>query len=278
MIKALDMVRAAPKYLGTAYSKLDCQAFVEACMRDAGDGKNLAGSNAWYRECIRTGWVGTPEECRNRFGCIPKGAFLFILKASGNEPERYKGDGIGNASHIGLYTDETGDEMTAQAMADGVFGAYRYDYGNGAIHSSSSRGCVCTSRFAGKTINGGWNRVGLWRHIDYGENVNGILNGEDGGGKVEPYKAGVVGGALNLREEPATSAKRIAQIPDGTVLTVTEENGTGWAKVEYDGYTGWVMMKYLVSDADGGTETVTVSRKELEKLYDTIGDWLGLRG
>lgn len=278
MIKALDMVRSAPKYLGTAYSKLDCQAFVEACMRDAGEGKNLAGSNAWYRECIRNGWVGTPEECRNRFGCIPKGAFLFILKASGNEPERYKGDGIGNASHIGLYTGETGKEMADQATIDGVVGAYRYDYGNGAMHSSSSRGCVCTSKFAGKTINDGWNRVGLWKHIDYGEGVNRILGGESGGGKVEPYKAKVVGGTLNLREEPSTSAKRIGRIPDGTILTVTEENGTGWAKVECDGYTGWVMKNYLEPTTDGGAETVAVRRKELETIYDTIGDWLGLRG
>lgn len=278
MIKALDMVKAAPKYLGTAYSKLDCQAFVEACMRDAGCGKNLAGSNAWYRECIRNGWVGTPEECRNRFEYIPKGAFLFILKASGNEPEKYKGDGIGNASHIGLYTGETGKEMADQATIDGVVGSFRYDYGDGAMHSSSSRGCVCTSKFAGKTINGGWNRVGLWKHIDYGESVNMILDGEGGGGKVEPYKAKVVGGKLNLREEPATYARKILQIPDGTVLTVTEENGTGWAKVDHEGYTGWVMKDYLEPAMDGGTETVAVNRKELETIYDTIGDWLGLRG
>ena len=56
-------------------------------------------------------------------------------------------DGLGNASHVGVVT-----------------GA-----GKGVIHASASRGCVCESEFKGKTIpNGGWNRVGLMKQLDYG--------------------------------------------------------------------------------------------------------------
>ena len=62
-------------------------------------------------------------------------------------------DGIGNASHIGLYI---GRE-------------------SGAIHSSYSKNGVRYSYFAGSTINGGWNRVGLWNELDYGEAVNEML-------------------------------------------------------------------------------------------------------
>ncbi len=142
------------KYLGVPYSIMDCQAFVEACLRDIGLRRDLAGSNAWYREMD---WVGTPEECRALFGSIPKGAFLFILEFDGNEPPKYKPDGLGNASHMGIYT--------------GIYtGTHK-----GAMASSKKRGCVIDSYFAGSTINGGWNRVGLWHELDYGAAINEYL-------------------------------------------------------------------------------------------------------
>ena len=149
------LAKAGEKYLGRKYGEMDCQAFAERCLRDVGVNLNLAGSNAWYRKMT---WVGTPEECRARFGVIPNGAFLFILEQDGGEPAKYRKDGIGNALHMGIKTGT----------------------GEGAIHSSKSRGCVCTSVFRDKSINGGWNRVGLWDAIDYGEGVNGRLRPEEG--------------------------------------------------------------------------------------------------
>ena len=150
-VTALSVSLQGEKYLGTPYSVMDCQAFVEACLKDAGLNMNLAGSNAWYRAMD---WVGTPEECVALFGSIPKGAFLFILEFDGGEPHIYQDDGIGNASHIGIYTG-------------------RYDGGRtGAMASSKSKGGVIHSKFYGRTINGGWNRIGLFRKLDYGESVN----------------------------------------------------------------------------------------------------------
>ncbi len=146
-ISALSVSLQGDKYIGTPYSTMDCQAFVEQCLLDAGLDWNLAGSNSWYRAMD---WTGTPEECIALFGSIPKGAFLYILKFDGGEPPRYQSDGLGNASHIGIYTGR----------------------GLGAIHSSQSKGGVLESAFAGRTINGGWNRVGLWKKLDYGTAVN----------------------------------------------------------------------------------------------------------
>ena len=117
------------QYLGVSYSKMDCQAFVEQCLRDCGLNKNLAGSNAWFREVYNHGAIMTPEECVQQLGCVPKGAFLFILERDGKEPEKYKADGLGNASHIGICTIPRGE---------------------GAIHSSASRGCVAESKFKEK--------------------------------------------------------------------------------------------------------------------------------
>lgn len=251
MVTGKELADVGFRYIGVPYSTMDCQAFVEKCLSDCGIRKDLAGSNAWYRFIMQNGWVGTPEECKAMFGSIPVGAFLFIWKKDG-EPEKYRGDGIGNLSHIGIYTGK----------------------GEGAINSSSSRGCVCESKFKGKSINGGWNRVGLWKAIDYGELVNRILNG---GEKVEVnYQAKVVGGGLNMRKAPSTSSDRICQIPDGAVITVTEEEDR-WGKTSYNGKTGWVMTMYL-EDIAPDDDTVVVSRKELEAVYDIVGDWLGKRG
>lgn len=253
MATGAELAKVGFKYLGVPYSTMDCQKFVERCLSDCGIKKDLPGSNAWFRFIMQNGWIGTPEECKREFGFIPVGAFLFVLKQDGREPSKYQGDGIGNASHIGIYT--------------GI--------GDGAINSSSSRGCVCESKFAGKSIRGGWNQIGLWRKIDYGETVNRILNG-GGGEKVMPYQAKVVGGGLNMREQPSKTAERVCQIPDGSIITVTDEAGE-WAMTSYNGLTGWVMKTYLekVSHDEGA---VSVDRKQLEQIYNTIGDWLGLRG
>ena len=140
------------KYIGTPYAKMDCQALVEQMLRDVGINLNLPGSNAWYRKMT---WTGSPEECKRTFGRIPVGAFLFILKQDGGEPGKYKADGIGNACHIGVYI----------ARQDG------------AINSSSKRGKVCYSRFEGKSISGGWNRVGLWDRLSYGEDIDEKIGG-----------------------------------------------------------------------------------------------------
>ena len=248
-----ELAQVGYKYLGVPYSKMDCQAFVERCLADCGIRKDLAGSNAWYRYIMQHGWVGTPEACKKKFGSIPVGAFLFVWKPVSNKtPEKYRHDGIGDINHIGIYTAS----------------------GKGAINSSSTKGCVCESSFKGKSINGGWSRVGLWTEIDYGEEVNRILRGGD---RVEvKYQAKVVGGGLNLRESPSASAERLVQIPDGTVITITEESGE-WGRTSYGGKTGWVMLKYLEKiDQDG--DMITIPRSEAEKIYDTLGDWLGLRG
>jgi len=152
---AKALAQAGFRYIGAPYSSMDCQAFVERCMKDVGVSRNLPGSNAWYRAMT---WTGTPEECKARFGSIPDGAFLFIMEQDGKEPAKYRRDGIGNASHIGIRTGK----------------------GQGAIHSSSSRGCVCESVFNDRTVrNGGWNRVGLWDAFDYGTKINEIMKNDE---------------------------------------------------------------------------------------------------
>ena len=245
-----ELAKAGYKYLGIPYSKMDCQAFVEKCLSDMGININLAGSNAWFRECRSNGFVGTPEECKAKYGLIPPGAFLFILKHDGKEPAKYKGDGIGNASHIGIYT------------------------GDGAIHSSQSRGYVCQSKFAGKSINGGWNYVGLWDRIDYGLKEGEILT-------ATVYASN--GKSVNLRKQKSTSSDRLEAVPNETVVEVLEK-GAEWCKVKYNGMTGYMMSSFLIfgtvqtDDSSDGEGYIKVARTALQGIYDQIGDILGLRG
>ncbi len=94
-------------YIGRPYSKLDCQAFVEEVLKDLGvrkpDGStyNWKGSNSMFRNHIT--WRGTIDECRKKFGSIPQGAFMFLVRHDGGEVPRGYHDDLGNASHVGLY-------------------------------------------------------------------------------------------------------------------------------------------------------------------------------
>lgn len=279
---ALDMSMAGDKYLGTPYSEMDCQAFVERCMKDVGYNRNMPGSNAWYRAMT---WTGSPEDCVRTFGSVPKGALLFILEHDGKEPAKYRGDGIGNASHVGMKTGRN----------------------DGAIHSSHSRGCVCTSKFNDKTIpNGGWNRVGLLDVFDYGKTVNWVL--EHGGSGSAPADGGDTennggekpmqgrvsvpdGTTVNLRKKP--DGALIDRIPDGTELEILKNQGE-WCRVSVAGLVGWMMSKFIQrmgaddddepvaddsgipdedfgeSDLNDGEADPEDARELLAKVYDTL--------
>lgn len=220
------------KYIGTPYSQMDCQAFVEKCLSDCGLKKDLAGSNAWYREVAKNGVILSPEECVKQLGCVPKGAFLFIHAFDGKEPAKYHGDGMGNASHIGLCTIPRGE---------------------GAINSSKSRGGVCESKFKQKSINGGWNKVGLWNQVSYDYGGGGTPAPEPEPIPVEKQTA-VVGNVpegnrqdVNFRKRPNINAALIDRIQCGETVEVLSEDGL-WAKIRWHGQTGYVMGKYLIYD------------------------------
>lgn len=139
---------------GDTLGGMDCQGLMEYCLRQIGIKANWKGSNHMWRDMA---WKGTPEECKAKFGCIPVGAWLYIVSDDGGEVARGYRDGQGNAEHVGVYT---GQNL-------------------GAVHASASRGKVDDSKFAGKTIrNGGWNRIGLCKLLDYGEAVAAKLDKE----------------------------------------------------------------------------------------------------
>ena len=270
------------KYLGRSYDEMDCQEFYERCAEDAGLKKDLKGSNAWYREFQKNGWVGTPESCKVQFGSVPKGATLFIHAYDGGEEKRGYHDGLGNASHIGIKTGR----------------------GKGAIHSSASRGCVAESEFHDKTIpNGGWNMVGLHPWFSYGEKIDRILaeivagdGGSPSGGEEEPMPmnetatvvlpAGAGGTTVNMRKKADQNAALVVRVPVGSSVIITEDLGK-WCAITYDRYSGYMMSNYLEYDGQGGESgfAVTLTAEEYERVdrallaieeaVDTIGSIVG---
>ena len=247
-----EFAKVGFKYIGTSYETMDCQKFVERCMADVGLKMDLPGSNAWYR---KMDWVGTPEECKARFGCIPKGALLFILEAvSDSTPAKYREDGIGDANHIGIKTGQ----------------------GKGAIHSSKSRGGVCESDFRDKTIpNGGWTRVGLYGKFDYAGVKDLVLEAPGGtegtvflcSTELEQKRpspssgetAVVVaerGTTVNMRKTKSTSGKLVERVPIGSTVTVLRTEGK-WSRVVYTDpsgavWCGWMVSGFLRSEAEEG--------------------------
>lgn len=47
---------------------------------------------------------------------------------------------------------------------------------------------------------------------------------------------------LNVRTGPGTNYKKITAIPWGTWVTTTRLSSNGWAKVSYNGKTGWIYL------------------------------------
>lgn len=238
---AVVFAQEGDQYLGTPYSEIDCQELAERMLRGVGIRKNLRGSNAWFREMT---WTGTPEECLAVFGEIPVGAFLYIWEPDG-APGNY-GDGLGNASHMGVYIGRMG----------------------GAIHASKSRGCVCYSDFKGKSIRGGWNRVGLWIELDWGERINGMLRKEQGMGSERKCRVTAPAGKnVNLRNKASEAGALVDRIPLGETVIASEVGDGTWSAVRWGNKTGYMMTRFLevVDEAPKTAAPATPTDLKIEK-------------
>ena len=122
-------------YIGIAYSKLDCQAFVERVLKDCGISYNWRGSNHMWREAL------SEKHEKTNIEEIPAGAWLFTVRNDGGERNRGYNDNEGNAKHVGIY------------LGDGD-----------VIHSTSPNGVQWDSVFSER-----WTHWGKCRFIDYSE-------------------------------------------------------------------------------------------------------------
>ena len=181
---ANQVARAATlaAHVGYTYDELDCQAFVEHCVRQAGGRMDYLGTNDMAR---RAAWLGTLDEARAQGRLVP-GAGLLIREATeANLPARYAGDGLGDFSHVGLYVGEnalTDTDKNGRRRACDV------------VHSSATMG-----RVAGSTLQNGWTHALWFSEIDYavtagaGAGASGTNADGTGGTAISDTSAGGTG-------------------------------------------------------------------------------------
>lgn len=116
MITGRDVARAAVNsgLLGTPYSKLDCQAFVEEVLKDVGIKHNYRGSNDMWRNLVHDRQPIAGND-------VPEGALAFIVRYDGGEVKRGYHDDMHNATHVAIVI---GDGKVMESTTGGV------QYGN----------------------------------------------------------------------------------------------------------------------------------------------------
>lgn len=129
--------------------------------------------------------------------------------------KRYNGD-LRDYYHIGLVDDNPAYVINAQSTQTGV------------VRSK---------------LTNGWDCVAWPKAVQHDE------------GSKDTMQRQVIGGKLNLREKPDTHSNRIAQIPDGAIVTV-DEYGDKWCRVEYNGKQGYAVTQFLAPVDEAPAPTV----------------------
>lgn len=202
--------------VGYTYDEMDCQAFVEHCVRQAGGSMDYSGSNDMARNAA---WLGTLENAKAAGKLVPGAGMLIHDDTEANLPAKYRGDGLGDFSHVGLYVGEdalTDTDKNGQKRSCDV------------VHSSSSMG-----RVAGSTLKNGWTHVMWFAEIDYGVDVQpGVEIGAEISQDTTADSNGAEGGLT--AGTPAASAERYATVvsPDGNPVklrkTASQKESVYW--------------------------------------------------
>lgn len=128
---------------GYTYQQYDCIGFVNLCWQHIDNPPKTEsltnGTNSIWRSSrtfpttdpngnnptVELWWKGTLSECESYFGGIPSGILLFRCIPEGQPgydtiPAQYRGDGIGNFTHVGIYVDPFGG--SGAIMQSGGYG------------------------------------------------------------------------------------------------------------------------------------------------------------
>lgn len=113
---------------------------------------------------------------------------------------------------------------------------------------------------------GKWRRAGYLDAVtNYGIPINDTPFTNEGGSDMALYDARVIGeGWLNLRNAPRKGGTDIGDIPSGSIVQVLEETNDEWAKVFYEGQSGYVVREYLMR--------IEEANEEPEEEYQPAGD------
>ena len=228
----------AAAHVGYTYEEMDCQAFIEHCVRQAGGSMDYRGSNDMARGAA---WLGTLSQARAQGRLVPGAGVLIREETEENLPARYAGDGLGDFSHVGLYVGE---------------GALTDTDKNGRMRSCDvAHSSVTMGRVAGSTLQGGWTHVLWFPEIDYGAS-GGAGTGTAGDGLTagaSPVRFATVvspdGNPVKLRKSASREETLYWLVGAGARVEV-ERTRDGWSLIRAictDGRTrrAWMMDRYL---------------------------------
>ncbi|GHU70904.1 hypothetical protein FACS1894184_17000 [Clostridia bacterium] len=231
---------------GTTMAGMDCQGLVKYCAKQSGLTLKFAGSNDMFRNACTEIW--TISDAKKKGKLVP-GAVCFILERDGNEPDKYKRDGLGNASHIGVVT--LGRS------------AWSVDASNsaGKVRPRDERNAMYV-----------WTHIGHLKGVDYGQQTAALsdaaiavspagLAGSTGSGAATNDGAlatALVGGMAVVTADPTVTFRkepkiikgvdnRVARCPriEKGAFVETQRALGEWTNIKYNGMTGWVMSQYL---------------------------------
>ena len=230
----------AAAHVGYTYEEMDCQAFIEHCVRQAGGSMDYRGSNDMARGAA---WLGTLSQARAQGRLVPGAGVLIREETEENLPARYAGDGLGDFSHVGLYVGEgalTDTDKNGRMRSCDV------------AHSSATMG-----RVAGSTLQGGWTHVLWFPEIDYGAS-GGAGNAAAAGtaATTAATGAGTTGDGLTAGASPVRFATVVS--PDGNPVklrkSASREETLYWlvgagARVEVERTRdGWSLIRAICTD------------------------------
>ena len=132
-VTGYDFALSAYSYAdsGFSYQQYDCVGFTNLVRRTVGLGNLFNGTNTMWRDGSLV-WQGTIAQAQSQFGGLPQGCYLFKIKPESDPtyndppiPSQYYMDGIGNVTHVGIYTN-----MGLGVMQSG-------GYGGSGVHDST---------------------------------------------------------------------------------------------------------------------------------------------
>ena len=228
----------AAAHVGYTYEEMDCQAFIEHCVRQAGGSMDYRGSNDMARGAA---WLGTLSQARAQGRLVPGAGVLIREETEENLPARYAGDGLGDFSHVGLYVGEgalTDTDKNGRMRSCDV------------AHSSATMG-----RVAGSTLQGGWTHVLWFPEIDYGASAAAgtAATGDGLTAGASPVRFATVvspdGNPVKLRKSASREETLYWLVGAGARVEV-ERTRDGWSLIRAlctDGRTrrAWMMDRYL---------------------------------
>ena len=149
---------------------------------------------------------------------------------------QYNGD-LNDYHHIGLVDDDPAFVLNAKSTAEG---------------------------FKRSPIKEGWDCVAYLKDVDYGTTE-----------EVEPmYEAVVVadsGSNVRMRKRPTTDSETLVKIPLGETVQVNE-SAQGWAQIEWQGETGYMMTKFLQKVEDEEDVPPMSTETRLALLEETVAE------